>query len=91
MLAHAKSKLEPYQENKGQAPPDPSFVLQFPDEIDDGATLYGVQKSFDGPFQFDVFFESASGSHDLSCTCKNRPLMNAPLICLPLQLPCLTK
>ncbi|VDC05344.1 unnamed protein product [Peniophora sp. CBMAI 1063] len=66
MLVHAKAKLEPYQENKGQAPPDPSFVLQFPNEVDDGATLYGIQKSFDGPFQFDVFYESSSSNHHLT-------------------------
>lgn len=71
MLAHAKAGLAPYQENKGQAPPDPSFVLQFPDEVDEGATLYGVQKSFDGPFQFDVFYESASGKHSLTCKLKS--------------------
>ncbi|CAK5279562.1 unnamed protein product, partial [Mycena citricolor] len=47
-------------------PPDPSFVLQLADEVYMGSNLYAVQKSFDGEFQFDVFFESASSKQKLS-------------------------
>ncbi|KAJ7694121.1 glycoside hydrolase family 63 protein [Mycena rosella] len=49
-------------------PPDPSFVLQLPDDIYTGSNLYAVQKTFDGEFQFDVFFESASSKQKLSST-----------------------
>jgi len=47
-------------------PPDPSFVLQLPDEVYTGSNLYAIQKSFDGKFQFDVFFESASSKQKLN-------------------------
>lgn len=40
--------------------PDPSFILQLPDEAVTASNLYAVQKSFDGAFQFDVFFQSGT-------------------------------
>ncbi|KAL1947585.1 hypothetical protein VTO73DRAFT_13309 [Trametes versicolor] len=46
--------------------PDPAFVLQLPDEVYSGSNLFAVQKHFDGPFQFDVLFESASAKQKLS-------------------------
>ncbi|KAG1883181.1 glycoside hydrolase [Suillus subluteus] len=42
--------------------PDPSFILQLPDDILTASNLFAVQKSFEGEFQFDVFFESASAN-----------------------------
>lgn len=50
-------------------PPDPAFVLQLPDEVLTGSNLYAVQKMFDGPFSFDIFFESASAKQKLTCQC----------------------
>jgi len=47
--------------------PDPSFVLQLTDEIYASSNLYAVQKTFQGDFQFDVFFESGSAKQKLSC------------------------
>ena len=47
--------------------PDPAFVYQLPDEAYTGSNLFAVQKHYDGPFQFDVFFESASAKQKLSC------------------------
>lgn len=66
IINFAKQAIEPYN---GQAttPPDPSFVLQLPDEAVTGSNLYAIQKTFDGPFQFDVFFESASANQKLTC------------------------
>ncbi|KAF6764909.1 glycoside hydrolase [Ephemerocybe angulata] len=51
-----------------QAPnyPDPSFLITLPDDVYSNSNLYAVQKTFDGPFQFDVFFESASAKQKLS-------------------------
>lgn len=49
-------------------PPDPSFILQLPDEVYTGSNLFAVQKIFDATFQFDVFFESGSSKQKLSCT-----------------------
>ncbi|KAJ8482276.1 hypothetical protein ONZ51_g5462 [Trametes cubensis] len=46
--------------------PDPAFVYQLPDEAYTGSNLFAVQKHYDGPFQFDVFFESASAKQKLS-------------------------
>ena len=66
ILSHAKEVIAPYQ-NPSMTVPDASFVLQLPDEVFTGSTVYAVQKIFDGPFQFDVFFESASANEKLSC------------------------
>ncbi|KAJ6513917.1 glycoside hydrolase [Mycena vitilis] len=63
IIKRAQEILVPY---KDATPPDPSFVLQLSDEVYTGSNLYAVQKSFDGEFQFDVFFESASNKQKLS-------------------------
>lgn len=47
--------------------PDPSFVLQLSDDVYSSSNLFAVQKSFEGDFQFDVFFESSSAKQKLSC------------------------
>jgi mannosyl-oligosaccharide glucosidase len=66
-MKRASSILEPLQESSSTAVPDPAFVLQLADEVYFGSNLFAVQKTFDGPFQFDVFFESASAKQILSC------------------------
>ena len=66
VIQTAKAAIEPY-ENSPIGPPDPSFILRLPNEVFTGSTLYAVQKIFDGPFQFDVFFESASAKQKLTC------------------------
>ncbi|KAI0340653.1 glycoside hydrolase [Trametopsis cervina] len=65
IVSHAREAVASYQD-PAATPPDPSFVLQLPDEVLTGSTLHAVQKSFDGPFQFDVFFESASAKQKLT-------------------------
>ncbi|PSR88880.1 hypothetical protein PHLCEN_2v5029 [Hermanssonia centrifuga] len=65
IIQHAKEVIAPYQEHPS-GPPDPSFVLQLPNEVFTGSTMYAVQKIFDGPFEFDVFFESASAKQKLT-------------------------
>ncbi|EED84174.1 hypothetical protein POSPLDRAFT_107259 [Postia placenta Mad-698-R] len=65
ILDHAKDAIEPYTDSP-IGMPDPSFTLQFSDEVYSASNMYAVQKLFDGPFQFDVFFESASAKHQLS-------------------------
>ncbi|KAJ7470519.1 glycoside hydrolase [Mycena latifolia] len=67
IIKRAQEIILPYRDATA-GPPDPSFVLQLPDEIYTGSNLYAVQKSFDGEFQFDVFFESASSKQKLSST-----------------------
>ncbi|KIJ69518.1 glycoside hydrolase family 63 protein [Hydnomerulius pinastri MD-312] len=63
LLKHAGPIAEQYRQ--ADRAPDPSFVLQLPDETITGSNLYAVQKFFDGEFEFDVFFESASASQKL--------------------------
>lgn len=58
LLGRASPLAEKYRE--ASPAPDPSFVLQLPDEAVTASNLYAVQKSFDGEFQFDVFFQSRS-------------------------------
>ena len=66
LIDRARDVVIPYQD-PGKGLPDPSFVLQLPDEVYTGSNLYAIQKSFDGGFQFDVFFESGSSKQKLSC------------------------
>ncbi|KAL0947197.1 hypothetical protein HGRIS_013317 [Hohenbuehelia grisea] len=65
LIKRAQEIIEPYK-NPTVGPPDPSYILQVSDEIYSNSNLYAFQKSFDGPFQFDVFYESASAKQKLS-------------------------
>ena len=68
LIERAQEIITPYQDSTKGPPPHPSFVLQLPDEVYLGSNLFAFQKSFDGPFHFDIFFESASSKQKLSCT-----------------------
>ncbi|KAI6102747.1 mannosyl oligosaccharide glucosidase-domain-containing protein [Pisolithus croceorrhizus] len=63
MLGRASPLAEKYRQT--EPAPDPSFILQLPDESVTGSNLYAVQKLFDGAFQFDVIFESGSATQTL--------------------------
>ncbi|KAG5727592.1 putative mannosyl-oligosaccharide glucosidase [Termitomyces sp. T112] len=65
LIIRAREVLGSYQDPEAGLP-DPSYVLQLPDETYSGSNLFAVQKLFDGPFQFDVFFESGSSKQKLS-------------------------
>ncbi|KAH8108478.1 glycoside hydrolase family 63 protein [Phellopilus nigrolimitatus] len=65
VLKHAQEVIAPFQD-PAKGAPHPSFVLQLPDEVYTASNLFAVQKSFDGEFQFDVFFESGSAKQKLS-------------------------
>ncbi|TBU50102.1 glycoside hydrolase [Dichomitus squalens] len=65
MIRHAQDIIKSYTDPQ-RGYPDPAFIFQLPDEIYSSSNLYAVQKHFDGPFQFDVFFES--GKQKLSST-----------------------
>ncbi|KAF8226175.1 glycoside hydrolase family 63 protein [Tricholoma matsutake] len=67
LIDRARDIIVPYQDPAKDLP-DPSFVLQLPDEVYTGSNLYAIQKSFDGRFQFDVYFESGSSKQKLSST-----------------------
>jgi hypothetical protein len=64
IIERAKELLQSYTDPVIGAP-DPSFVLQLPDDVYTSSNLFAVQKFFDGNFQFDVFFESASAKQKL--------------------------
>lgn len=68
-MKYATDAIEPYKDGS-RGFPDAAFLFQLPDEIYSGSNLYAVQKHYDGPFQFDVFFESAK--QELSC--KHMPI-----------------
>ncbi|CAE7193650.1 unnamed protein product [Rhizoctonia solani] len=59
IIDHATTVIKPYNEDK-QNPPDPAFVLALEDEVRSGSNLYAVQKTFNGPFSFDVYYQSGS-------------------------------
>lgn len=64
MIANNFRKVTgPYEGNL----PDLGYVLTLPNDVYTGSNFYAVQKTFDGPFQFDVFFESGSAEQKLSC------------------------
>lgn len=67
ILKHAGPVVEQYRQ--ADHAPDPSFVLQLPDETVTASNLFAVQKFFDGEFQFDVFFDSASSHSTLDSMC----------------------
>jgi mannosyl-oligosaccharide glucosidase len=69
VFARTSVILEPFrsQDYKGKVP-NPAFTLQVSNSIQPGSNLYAVQKAFKGPFQFDVFYESASANHKLDGT-----------------------
>ncbi|EUC62183.1 mannosyl-oligosaccharide glucosidase [Rhizoctonia solani AG-3 Rhs1AP] len=64
IIDHATTVIKPFNEDK-QNPPDPAFVLEFEDEVRSGSNLYAVQKTFDGPFSFDVYYQSGSAGTKL--------------------------
>lgn len=66
VVKHGNDIVEQYK-NSPAGYPDPSFVLQLNDEVYSGSNLHAVQKIFDGPFQFDILFESASAKQPISC------------------------
>jgi hypothetical protein len=66
IMEHGQAAVAPYQ-NSPLGVPDPSFVLQLPDDVYTGSNLYAVQKFFDGPFQFDIYFDSGSVKQKLTC------------------------
>ncbi|KAJ8454307.1 hypothetical protein ONZ45_g19357 [Pleurotus djamor] len=65
LVKRAQEVLQPYRDPT-VGPPDPSFTLQLSDEVYTNSNLYAYQKLFEGPFQFDVFYESGSVKQKLT-------------------------
>ncbi|KAF9533425.1 glycoside hydrolase [Crepidotus variabilis] len=65
LIDKGQSSLSAYQDPTGGYP-DPSFVLQLPDDVYTSSNVFAFQKFFDGPFQFDVFFDSGSVKQKLT-------------------------
>jgi mannosyl-oligosaccharide glucosidase len=67
VITHAQPILEKYKATaQTTGYPAPAFLLQLSDEVLSGSNVYAVQKTFEGPFEFDVFFESKSAGVKLS-------------------------
>lgn len=64
LIKRAQGVLQPYRESP--TPPHPSFTLQLPDEVYTSSNLFAYQKMFEGPFQFDVLYDSGSAKQKLS-------------------------
>ncbi|KIL68625.1 glycoside hydrolase family 63 protein [Amanita muscaria Koide BX008] len=67
LVDHARELVAPYT-NPSADPPDPSYTLQLPNEVMMGSNLFAVQKMFDGPFQFDVYYDNASNKQKLDAS-----------------------
>ncbi|KAH8107152.1 glycoside hydrolase [Cristinia sonorae] len=65
IIKHGSEAIGPYREHPS-GPPDPSFIFQLSDDVYSGSSLYAVQKLVNGPFQIDIFFESASAKQKLT-------------------------
>ncbi|QRV86063.1 glycoside hydrolase family 63 protein [Ceratobasidium sp. AG-Ba] len=61
LIDNAQELIKPWNDQQ-QLLPDASFVLSLPDEVLSGANLYAVQKTFEGSFSFDVYYQSASAN-----------------------------
>ncbi|KAF8352343.1 glycoside hydrolase [Amanita rubescens] len=67
LIEHARELVAPYTDpNAGH--PEASYTLRLPNEVMLGSNLFAVQKTFDGPFQFDVYYESASNKQKLNAS-----------------------
>ncbi|EIN07794.1 glycoside hydrolase [Punctularia strigosozonata HHB-11173 SS5] len=61
IITHAQPILDRYKSSaQTTGYPAPAFLLQLSDEVLTSSNVYAVQKTFEGPFEFDVFFESKS-------------------------------
>ncbi|KAF9514510.1 glycoside hydrolase family 63 protein [Hydnum rufescens UP504] len=40
--------------------PEPAFLLTLPNEVYGGSNFIAIQKAFEGPFSFDIYYDSAS-------------------------------
>ncbi|KAJ3573199.1 hypothetical protein NP233_g2589 [Leucocoprinus birnbaumii] len=65
IVERAREAATPYRDPEVGLP-HPSWILQLPDDVYTGSNLFAYQKSFSGPFQFDVFYESASAKQKLT-------------------------
>lgn len=64
------SNTQPLLKKYGQeSPPDPALLFAFPNEIRSGANLYGFQKTYEGTWSVDIFYDSASLPQKLDGKC----------------------
>ncbi|KAG8961017.1 Processing alpha glucosidase I [Tulasnella sp. 419] len=70
IVKHAQPQVDKYKDDEmGYTKlPDPSFILTLPNTAQASSNFYAFQKTFDGAFQFDVFFESSSAEHQLEAS-----------------------
>ncbi|KAG8906849.1 Processing alpha glucosidase I [Tulasnella sp. 408] len=56
----------PHYRDSGLRFPEPGLMLTLPDDIINGSNFYALQKTYDGEFSFDVYFESGSSGSKLN-------------------------
>ena len=56
MVSGAQGKISGYS---SEAPPEPAFLLHLSNDVYNGATIFAVQKAFEGEFSFDVYYDAA--------------------------------
>lgn len=50
-----------------ETPPDPALLFALPNDVRYGANLFGFQKTYEGTWSVDIFFDSDSIPSKLNC------------------------
>ena len=69
MLGDLQAGIQPLLDKYGREnAPDPALLFALSNDVRTGSTLFSFGKTFEGPFAFDVFFDSASVPSALDST-----------------------
>jgi mannosyl-oligosaccharide glucosidase len=60
MQAVVQAVTPKFQDYKPEDLPDPAYLLTLTNEVYTSANLIAIQKAFDGPFSFDIYYDSGS-------------------------------
>ncbi|KAF8311557.1 glycoside hydrolase family 63 protein [Clavulina sp. PMI_390] len=64
VLRNAQRDIQKYQAEQTN-PPEPAFILTLSNEVYTGASLFAIQKSFEGEFSFDIYYDSLDSKQRL--------------------------
>jgi mannosyl-oligosaccharide glucosidase len=56
-MANVQTLVDQYKE---QSPPDPAVLFALPNEVRYGANLFAFQKTYEGEWSVDVYYDSGS-------------------------------
>ncbi|RDX48402.1 glycoside hydrolase family 63 protein [Lentinus brumalis] len=77
LIKYAQDSIGAYASDTARNYPDPAFVFQLPDEFDYNSNLFAIQKHYNGPFEFDIFFESGKQKLDSAVLDNGMPTLSA--------------